>query len=187
MFPLALLPIPGEFVPLHIFENRYQQLFRDAEDSDISFGIFFTSDINAMKVGSLMKLESVIKRYAGGESDVITKCIGVFTLNKFYRTFENRLYPGGNVDVWGLHEASRPGEDLSALLEEYFMARNLSYPLSANTIYEVANQLNLDILDRYKLLTASPSKQETFLSNKLKFLTKLVEQERRSKDVFHLN
>jgi Lon protease-like protein len=43
MFPLAILPLPGELVPLHIFEPRYKQLLQDAENSDISFGIFLTT------------------------------------------------------------------------------------------------------------------------------------------------
>ena len=39
MFPLAILPVPGELVPLHIFEPRYRQLLQDMETSDITFGI----------------------------------------------------------------------------------------------------------------------------------------------------
>ena len=187
MFPLSLLPLPGELVPLHIFEGRYRQLFREAEDHDITFGIFFTSDINDVKLGSLMKLESVIKRYPGGESDVVTKCVGIFTLNKLYRTFGSKLYPGGDVTPWELSDMAPAGEGICGLLEEYFMARKITYPLAARTLYDIGNELSLDILDRYKLLTLPAKKQETFLSNKLRFLTRLIEQETKSKDVFHLN
>ncbi len=73
MFPLSLLPLPGELVPLHIFEPRYKQLLEDAENADIHFGIYFNNTINEEKIGSLMKLESVIKRYPRGESDIIVK------------------------------------------------------------------------------------------------------------------
>ena len=74
MFPLTLLPLPGELVPLHIFEPRYKQLLLDAEASDINFGIFFNHEINKEKIGSLMRLESVLKRYHGGEAEIIVKC-----------------------------------------------------------------------------------------------------------------
>ncbi|HEU5291530.1 MAG TPA: LON peptidase substrate-binding domain-containing protein, partial [Cyclobacteriaceae bacterium] len=94
MFPLSLLPLPGELVPLHIFEPRYRQLLQDAEADDISFGIFFTNTINLEKIGSLMKLESVIKRYPTGEADIVVKCIDTFTMDKLYRTFKSKLYPG---------------------------------------------------------------------------------------------
>jgi len=56
MFPLSLLPLPGELVPLHIFEPRYKQLLQDAESDDLNFGIFFTNTINLEKIGSLMKI-----------------------------------------------------------------------------------------------------------------------------------
>lgn len=39
IFPLAIFPLPGEMVPLHIFEPRYRQLLEDAEKRDIAFGI----------------------------------------------------------------------------------------------------------------------------------------------------
>ena len=67
MFPLSIFPLPGELVPLHIFEPRYRQLLQDAETRDISFGIYFNHISNTNKLGSLVKLESVLKRYAGGE------------------------------------------------------------------------------------------------------------------------
>jgi hypothetical protein len=187
MFPLSLLPLPGELVPLHIFESRYRQLFREAEETDMTFGIYFTSDLNVLQLGSLMKLESVIKRYPEGESDVITKCVGLFTLNKLYRTLGSKLYPGGDVSLWDLNSTRLPGEEVCKLLEDYFSARNLTQPLTVRTTYEIANELNLDIHDRYKLLALPAQRQELFLSNKLRFLTLLVEQERKSKDVYHLN
>ncbi|MEY4930630.1 MAG: hypothetical protein RI909_1354, partial [Bacteroidota bacterium] len=69
MFPLSIFPLPGEMVPLHIFEPRYRQLLEDAEKKDITFGIYYNHTTNSEKLGSLVKLESVIKRYKTGESD----------------------------------------------------------------------------------------------------------------------
>jgi uncharacterized protein len=61
MFPLALLPLPGELTPLHIFEPRYRQLLQDIETFDSVFGIYCSHELNKAGLGSLMKLESVIK------------------------------------------------------------------------------------------------------------------------------
>ncbi len=77
MFPLSIFPLPGEMIPLHIFEPRYRQLLEDAEVKDIAFGIYYNQASNTEKLGSLVKLESVIKRYQTGESDIIVKCIGI--------------------------------------------------------------------------------------------------------------
>jgi len=56
MFPLSIFPLPGELVPLHIFEPRYRQLLQDAESRDISFGIYLNHLANTDKLGSLVKL-----------------------------------------------------------------------------------------------------------------------------------
>src|SRR5829696_7645205 len=98
VFPLTLLPLPGELVPLHIFEPRYKQLLADAETLDIPFGIFCNHDYNKNKLGSLMKLESVIKRYPNGESDIIVRCMDIFAMDKMFRTYKSKLYPGGDVE-----------------------------------------------------------------------------------------
>src|SRR3954463_123054 len=98
MFPLSIFPLPAELVPLHIFEPRYRQLLIDAEERDMTFGIYFNHTMNAEKLGSLVKLESIIKRYDGGESDIIVKCQDLFRMETLFRTFKDKLYPGGEVD-----------------------------------------------------------------------------------------
>src|SRR5438105_395123 len=100
VFPLSIFPLPGELVPLHIFEPRYKQLLTDAETKDISFGIYFTHVSNTEKIGSIVKLESVIKRHETGESDIIVKCTDLFHLNRMFRNFKDKLYPGGEVKLW---------------------------------------------------------------------------------------
>ena len=39
MFPLEMVAYQGELLSLHIFEERYQQLLKDCEESNITFGI----------------------------------------------------------------------------------------------------------------------------------------------------
>jgi hypothetical protein len=187
MFPLGLLPLPGELVPLHIFEPRYKQLLLDAENHDIAFGIFFSSDINLTKIGSLMKLETVIKRYPDGESDIIVKCQDVFSLDMLYRTFKNKMYPGADVRLWKSDISLIPGAGLYELFTQYLLNRNITNPFTAFDLYQIANELNLDLNDRYKFLTSSADKKESFLITRLKYQLHLLKQEEKSKDVFHLN
>ncbi|NJM26691.1 MAG: hypothetical protein HC859_15660 [Bacteroidia bacterium] len=187
MFPLNLLPLPGELVPLHIFEPRYQELLRDAEASDISFGIYLSNDINEAQVGSLMKLESVIKRYPGGESDIIAKCIGAFTLHNLHKMFKGKLYPGGEVTHWNIEMDQFPRQALYELFLQYQSLRNIHQTFTQFTIHQIANELSFDLNDRYKYLLLEPGRVERFLMNRLKFQIHVLEQETKSKDVFHLN
>lgn len=187
MFPLTLLPLPGELVPLHIFEPRYKQLLEDAETADISFGIFLNHQCNKQKLGALMKLESVIKRYPDGESDIVLRCIDIFSMEKLYRTYKAKRYPGGEIKSWQIDVEAMPGVELYELFLNFQEKRKINRHFTAFTLYQVATELNLDLLDRYKLMVLPAVKKETFLIIQLKFQLHIIHQEEKSKDVFHLN
>jgi Lon protease-like protein len=187
MFPLTLLPLPGELVPLHIFEPRYKQLLEEAESQDLSFGIFFSHDSNAEKIGSLMKLESVIKRYPGGESDIIVRCVDVFSMEVMSRTFKRKPYPGGIVRLWQIGMSGVPGTQLYESFLEFMNHRKISKHVSTFSVFQIANELNMDFAERYAFLLAPEETREKFLVNRIRFLIHLLNQELKSKDVFHLN
>jgi hypothetical protein len=187
MFPLSILPLPGELVPLHIFEPRYRQLLQEAEASDISFGIFFNHVINNEKIGSLVKLESVIKRYPTGESDIIVKCNDIFTMDTLYRTFKTKLYPGGDVNFWNvdLYELASP--KLEELFLDYLAKRSITRQQAIFSTYAMAQELNLELNDRYTFLLGDEQKREAFLLQRIKYQMHILQHEEKSKDVFHLN
>ncbi len=41
IFPLPLVMLPNELLPLHIFEDRYQQMLKDVENEGKFFGVVF--------------------------------------------------------------------------------------------------------------------------------------------------
>lgn len=187
MFPLTLLPLPGELVPLHIFEPRYKQLLTDAETMDISFGIFLNHECNVAKLGALMKLESVIKRYPDGESDIVLRCIDIFSMEKLYRNYKAKLYPGGDISHWKINAQAMPGVELYELFLGFQEKRRINRHFTTFTLYQMATELNLDLFDRYKLMTLSEEKRESFLIRQLQFQLHVISQEEKSKDVYHLN
>lgn len=187
MFPLAILPLPGELVPLHIFEPRYRQLLQDAEQHDIGFGIYFNHEINTERVGSWMKLESVIKRYPGGESDIVVRCEDVFTMHTLYRNFKSKMYPGGNVQFWKVNLQELPGARLGDLFREYMIKRNITRHEAFFSIYTIAQLINLDITDRYRFLTLDARLREAFLLQQLTWQMRLLDAELKSRDVYQWN
>lgn len=187
MFPLTLLPLPGELVPLHIFEPRYKQLLQDAEANDTEFGIYFNHVDNKEKIGSVVRLESVIKRYSNGEADIIVKCTDIISMDKLYRTYRNKLYPGGDVKFWEIKEDQVPGVSLHILFLEYLLLRNITGNHNTFNIFQIANELNMDLNDRYRFLTINEPAKESFLSTRLKFQIHILRQEDKTKNVFHLN
>jgi hypothetical protein len=187
MFPLSIFPLPGEMVPLHIFEPRYKQLLEDAETKDISFGIFFNHVANIEKIGSLVKLESVIKRYPQGESDVIVKCQNLFSMNKLYRTFRDKLYPGAEVNFWNVDVTSPVCRRLQDAFKEYLRYFQIRNSDGAPSLFTIANEINLDFDERLRFVKSNDDQKEIFLLSHLKYQTQLLYQAEKAKDVFHLN
>ncbi len=187
MFPLTIFPLPGEMVPLHIFEPRYRQLLQDAEERDISFGIYFNHTLNTEKLGSLVKLESVIKRYDGGESDIIVKCQDLFRMETLFRTFKEKLYPGGDVGFWQVNLQEPVSSKLQHEFEEFMRLLKITRLPSPCSVFHVANELGFDFEDRLKFVLSERDKMETFLLSRLKFQKHLLTEAEKAKDVFHLN
>jgi Lon protease-like protein len=187
MFPLSIFPLPGEMVPLHIFEPRYKQLLHDAETKDISFGIFFNHVSNIEKIGSLVKLESVIKRYENGESDIIVKCVDLFSMNMLYRTFRDKTYPGGEVSFWNENISVLVAENLNLAFKEFLSHLQIHNNETTPTIYSIANEIGLDFEERLRFVKYDQEQKEKFLLAHLHYQSELLHQAEKLKDVFHLN
>jgi hypothetical protein len=187
MFPLSIFPLPGELVPLHIFEPRYRQLLTDAEMKDISFGIYFTHVSNTEKIGSLVKLESIIKRYETGESDIIVKCTDLFYMNKLFRNFKDKLYPGGEVKFWNVDINDEPTSTLIGVYQQYLDHLKIHKSERTPSSFQIANDLNLDFDERLRFVKYDQDRKEHFLLAQLRYHSQLLRQAEKSKDVFHLN
>jgi hypothetical protein len=187
MFPLAIFPLPGELVPLHIFEPRYRQLLQDLERRDSTFGIHFNHVMNADKLGSLMKLESVIKRHPGGESDVIVRCIDLFEMSTLYRHYKDKLYPGGDVYFWKVDLTLKPSLELQYEFKSYLKDIGINRSQDEHTIYDVANELSLDAEDRLRFVGMGVPRKEAFLRHRIKYLRELHKRMVASEKTFHLN
>jgi hypothetical protein len=187
MFPLSIFPLPGELVPLHIFEPRYRQLLEDAENKDIAFGIYYNHVSNTEKFGSLVKLESVIKRYRTGESDIIVKCIDLLSMSKLFRTYRDKLYPGAEVELWNVNLHEPMDETLRQYFSDYMGMIRLSHPDKATSIYDVANELSLGFEDRLKFVQLPDDRKSAFIITRLKYQMHLLKEVEKAKDVYHLN
>ena len=187
MFPLAIFPLPGELVPLHIFEPRYKQLIEEVEKTDISFGIYFNHVMNEGRLGSLVKLESVLKRYPAGESDIIVRCIDLFNMNTLYRNYKDRTYPGGDVNYWKVDQTVLASENLIEPFKDYLRLMNISKMPVNTTLFNIANELNLDVQDKIKFVMLDTRKKNSLLLSRINYQSHLLAEAERLKDKFHLN
>ncbi len=104
LFPLNLLPLPGETVALHVFEERYQALFNRLEAMDLDeFGIPFVDGDCLTRLGGLMRLIFASEPDENGFRDAAVQCIGLFKLASpvhIPEPGENPPYPSGEIARW---------------------------------------------------------------------------------------
>jgi Lon protease-like protein len=100
IFPLELIVFPGEQVNLHIFEQRYRDLFNDLkEGKEAYFGIPPVVDNHLHLLGTRLKLVEVVKQYDSGEMDVITEGLDVFEVVHFLENYQDKTYSGAEVEI----------------------------------------------------------------------------------------
>lgn len=71
LFPLGTVLVPGERLPLHIFEPRYRELIGECMDRSQPFGFVYTHDAQIGPVGTRAAVIEVLARYPDGTFDII--------------------------------------------------------------------------------------------------------------------
>jgi Lon protease-like protein len=70
LFPLGLVILPGERLPLHIFEPRYRELVADCVLEDRPFVIVLATDSGVARIGCTARFAELTRRFADGRMDV---------------------------------------------------------------------------------------------------------------------
>jgi|SRR5450755_1126655 len=73
LFPLGLVALPGELVPLHVFEDRYKTMMSECLDGEREFGIVWLSDDGLRDVGCAMRIERVLERMDDGRMNLLAR------------------------------------------------------------------------------------------------------------------
>jgi len=73
LFPLGLVLLPGERVPLHIFEPRYRELLGECLEHEQEFGLVFTDDDGMRTIGTHAAVTSVLERFDDGRLNVVVE------------------------------------------------------------------------------------------------------------------
>jgi Lon protease-like protein len=73
LFPLDLVLLPTEQVPLHVFEPRYKELIGECIDEDIEFGIVLADSDGVRVVGTRAAVTDVLETYPDGRLDVVVE------------------------------------------------------------------------------------------------------------------
>jgi Lon protease-like protein len=73
LFPLPLVALPHELVPLHVFEERYRIMFDELLESAGEFGIVWSTQAGTKPIGCACEIEHVLERMEDGRLNVLTR------------------------------------------------------------------------------------------------------------------
>jgi Lon protease-like protein len=100
LFPLGIVALPGESLPLHVFEDRYKQMIErclSAEPGSVEreFGIVWLSEQELKDVGCACEIERVLERMDDGRLNILARGTRPFRLLERQDDFP---YPAGVVE-----------------------------------------------------------------------------------------
>ena len=96
IFELPLVLLPGELLPLHIFEDRYKRMIARCLEDGEPFGVVFRdTDGGARRVGCEARVTEVTERFADGRLNIVVTGERPF---KVLDRFEASEFPSGEVE-----------------------------------------------------------------------------------------
>ncbi len=95
LFPLGIVALPGELVPLHVFEERYKTMMNECLRDEKEFGIVWLSDDGLRETGCACAIERVLERMEDGRMNLLTRGTTPFRL---VERQSELAYPAGVVE-----------------------------------------------------------------------------------------
>ena len=95
LFPLQLVVLPSEVVPLHIFEQRFKTMIEECLAGDGEFGIIWLADDGLHEVGCACRIDRLLERFEDGRLNLLAR--GSRPLRVIERQ-RDLAYPAGVVE-----------------------------------------------------------------------------------------
>jgi Lon protease-like protein len=95
LFPLGIVALPHELVPLHIFEERYRTMIGECLERGTEFGIVWAGDEGVRPVGCAMEITEVLERMDDGRLNILARGTRPF---RIVDEQHNLPYPAGTVE-----------------------------------------------------------------------------------------
>jgi len=113
LFPLGIVLLPSEQIPLHIFEDRYQELIGECLDEEREFGLVYADDAGLREIGTRAAVTEVLDRFEDGRMNVVVEGRDRFRLLELT---EGRSFHTGRVEpIEDVQDAADPEDSEHAL------------------------------------------------------------------------
>lgn len=156
LFPLGIVALPTESVPLLVFEDRFRTMIEECLDGESEFGIVWLSDEELKPVGCACEIDRVLERMDDGRFTILVRGTRVFRL---LERQDDLPYPAGIVEFLPEHEEpldeeiANDAHELYAELVEAATDRTLSEEeLAAMSAYGMAATVDFGTDAKQELL-----------------------------------
>ena len=116
LFPLGIVAIPHEYVPLHIFEPRYRTMIGECLERDSEFGIVWEDDEGRKPIGCACEITEVLERMEDGRMNIVTRGTRPF---RIVEAQDDLPYPAGTVEFL-YDDEEEPDETVAASAREAY-------------------------------------------------------------------
>ena len=177
LFPLGIVLLPTEKVPLHIFEPRYRELIGECIEEEREFGLVYADEDGVRETGTRARVAAILERFDDGRLNIVVEGGTRFLVE---RLTEGRSYltaevsdvddDGGDVEDEARVDAAGAFRALAALAGVETEVDEEAPLLS----FELAAQVELAVDEKQRLLE-SRSEQE-----RLELVAELLHDARRT-------
>lgn len=191
LFPLSVFLLPGEEIPLRIFEPRYKQLINECNETGNTFGIPYVSNDNIKPYGSEVELVNIVAKNSLGEMVILIKAVSNFHLLNFKEKLPNKLYGGGIIEyVDDNYSTTNP--ELLVLVKKLNLNLDpmMGLLITGNSVnlMDIARAILFDSSDKYAFYALRNEQQMVnYLIKRLRFIEHIQMQEKLLENNFSLN
>ena len=171
LFPLNIVAVPKERIPLHIFEPRYKRMIKDSIKTGDPFGIVLKDDKGLKSIGCSVKIIRVLKEHPTGEYDIIVQGQQCFRIKD--KVQENDQLWIGNVTYLEDQE-SVPADLLEKTRDQYLhillklgLNEDMERHISKSRSFDFIEFINLPNKIKQQLIETNDENQRLEIINRI--------------------
>ena len=171
LFPLNIVAMPKERIPLHIFEPRYKRMIKDSIKTGDPFGIVLKDDTGVKSIGCSVKIIRVLKEHPTGEYDIIVQGQQCFRIKD--KMQENDQLWIGNVTYLEDQE-SAPADLLENTRDQYLhillklgLNEDMERHMSKDRSFDFIEFINLPNKIKQQLIETNDENQRLEIINRI--------------------
>ncbi len=171
LFPLNIVALPRERIPLHIFEPRYKRMIKDRIKTGAPFGIVLRDEKGVKSIGCSVKIIRVLKEHPTGEYDIIVQGQRCFRIKD--KVQENDKLWIGNVTYLEDQESAttdlleKTRDQYLHILLKLGLNEDMERHMAKNQSFDFVELINLPNKIKQKLIETNDENQ------RLKIITRI--------------